>query len=152
MRGSPARYTVAQAARLSGCGTSRLESWRRIGLVTPTRPEDGPEGAPAGYTFRDLVALRMVTRLLDDGVATARIRRAVQALVDAGDDVASLSLVSEGDTVLACRDDGQVLDALRNGQLALFVSVESLARDVDAEVRTFDAERARFVDAISARG
>ena len=106
----------------------------------------------ARYSFRDLVALRMVTRLLDDGVSTARIRRALEALVHAGDDIATLTLVSDGDTVLACRDDGQVLDALRGGQLALFVSVGSLARDVDAEVSVFDRERATFVDAISARG
>ncbi|MFI5045870.1 MAG: helix-turn-helix domain-containing protein [Acidimicrobiia bacterium] len=141
----PVPYTAAQAARLAGCTVSQLEAWRRVGLVTPDPRE-------ATYAFRDLVALRMVTALLAEGVPTRRIRRAVDALLDAGDDIASLSLVSDGDAVLACRDDGQVLDALRNGQLALFVSVGRLARDVDAEVRVFAADRATFVDAISAPG
>ena len=45
----------------------------------------------------------------------------------------------------ACRDDGQILDALRAGQLALFVAVDRLAADVEAEVRAFDRERAAFV-------
>ncbi|HEX5586620.1 MAG TPA: MerR family transcriptional regulator, partial [Acidimicrobiia bacterium] len=138
--------------RLSGCGPTRLDAWRRIGLVTPTADaESSGPGAPS-YSFRDLVALRMVTALLDEGVPMARIRRAVRALLQAGDDIASLSLVSGGDTVFACRDDGQVLDALRNGQLALFVSVDQFSRDVDADVRRFAAERATFVDVISARG
>ena len=130
-------FTAAQAARLTGCTPARLEAWRRIGLVRPA--------TNGGYGFRDLVALRMVASLLEDGVAMARIRRAVGELLAAGEDVSSLSLVSEGDTVLACRDDGQVLDALRRGQLVLFVSVARLAGEVEAEVRAFDAERTAFV-------
>jgi len=58
--------------------------------------------------------------------------------------------VTAGDRVSACRDDGQILDALRRGQLALFVAVDAYATEVDAEVRTFDAERRDFVDALRA--
>jgi DNA-binding transcriptional MerR regulator len=140
-------YPAIQAARLSGCTGAQLDAWSRIGLVVP---EADPDGA-ATYSFRDLVALRMVASLIESGVAMARIRRAVRELVDAGEDIASLSLVSEGDTVLACRDDGQVLDALRHGQLALFVSVGSLADEVHADVRTFDAERRAFVAGLRSR-
>jgi DNA-binding transcriptional MerR regulator len=136
-------YTAAQAASLSGCSPAQLETWRRIGLVVPDADPAGDAGAV--YSFRDLVALRMVASLLDAGVSTARIRRAVAELLRAGEDIAALSLVSEGDTVLACRDDGQVLDALRRGQLVLFVSVDRLAHEVDAEIRAFDAERRAFV-------
>ena len=132
-------YTAIQAARLSGCTPAQLEAWRRIGLVVPAAGDSAP------YSVRDLVALRMVASLLETGVAMARIRRAVGALLQAGEDIAALLLVSEGDSVLACRDDGQILDVLRNGQLVLFVSVERMADAVEAEVRTFDAERTEFV-------
>ena len=138
-------YTAAQAARLGGCTPSRLDVWRRVGLVTP-------DPRTSTYSFRDLVALRMVAALLDEGVPTRRIRRAVEALLAAGDDLTSLVLVNGGDTVLACGDDGQVLDALRDGQLALFVPVGRLTREVDTDVRAFADERASFVDAISAPG
>ena len=137
MPGPESSFTAAQAARLTGCTPARLEAWRRIGLVGPAMND--------GYGFRDLVALRMVESLLEDGVAMGRIRRTVAALLAAGEDISSLSLVSEGETVLACRDDGQVLDALRHGQLVLFVSVGRLAGEVEAEVRAFDAERRAFV-------
>jgi DNA-binding transcriptional MerR regulator len=138
-------YTAIQAARLSGCSPAQLEAWRRIGLVVPVA------GDPAPYSFRDLVALRMVASLLDAGVAMARIRRAVGELVRAGEDIAALLLVSEGDSVLACRDNGQVLDVLRHGQLVLFVSVDRMADEVQAEVRTFDAERREFVAGLRER-
>ena len=123
---------------------AQVETWRRIGLVTP-------DARTNTYRFADLVALRMVSSLLAEGVPMARIRRAVRELLAAGEDLGTLSLTSDGDTVLACRDDGQILDVLRRGQLVLFVPVERIADDVEAEVRAFDAERRAFVAGLRAR-
>jgi len=104
------------------------------------------------YSFRDLVALRVVASLLDSGLSLARIRRALRYLVESGEDVAGLRLVTDGETVWACRDDGQILDALRHGQLALFLAVDRVAADVETEVRAFDAERRAFVDGLGVDG
>jgi DNA-binding transcriptional MerR regulator len=133
-------YTSIQAARLSGCSPAQLDAWRRIGLLVPNDAE--PTGP---YSFRDLVALRMVASLLDAGLPMSRIRRAVAELVRTGDDIAGLRLVTDGESVWACRDDGQILDALRHGQLALFVAVDRFADEVVHEVRAFDDDRRAFV-------
>lgn len=132
-------YTAAQAARLSNCTVSQLRYWSRSGLVSP-----GEAGGK--YSFRDLVALRVVRSLLDAGLTSTRVHAAVRWVRESGNDLADLRLVTDGHNVWACRDDGQILDALRAGQLALFVAVDSLAAEVDAEVRAFDAERAEFVE------
>jgi DNA-binding transcriptional MerR regulator len=134
-------YSALQAARLTGSTEAQVAYWQRIGLVTP---DDGD------YGFRDLVALRVVSSLLEAGLALGRVRQAVRYLLASGDDIAGLRLVTDGDRVWACRDDGQILDALRKGQMALFVSVDAYAEEVDAEVRTFDAERRQFVDELRA--
>jgi DNA-binding transcriptional MerR regulator len=134
-------YSALQAARLTGCTQAQLSYWERIGLVTP-RDSD--------YGFRDLVALRVVASLLEAGLALSRVRQAVRYLVAEGEDIAGLRLVTDGDRVWACRDDGQILDALRRGQMALFVAVDAYAQEVDAEVRTFDAERRQFVEGLRA--
>lgn len=139
-------YTAIQAARLSGCSTAQLDAWRRVGLVVP---DDADASGP--YSFRDLVALRMVSSLLEAGLPMPRIKRAVAELVRSGDDIAGLRLITDGDAVWACRDDGQILDALSHGQLALFVSVDRFADEVEAEVRDFDADRRAFVDGLRAR-
>ena len=68
-----------------------------------------------------------------------------------GDDITGLRLVTDGDAVWACRDDGQILDALSHGQLALFVAVDRFADEVETEVRDFDADRRAFVDELQAR-
>jgi DNA-binding transcriptional MerR regulator len=139
-------YTAIQAARLSGCSTAQVDAWRRIGLVVPDDTD------PAGpYSFRDLVALRMVGSLLEAGLPMPRIKRAVAELVRTGDDITGLRLVTDGDAVFACRDDGQILDALSHGQLALFVAVDRFADEVETEVRDFDADRRAFVEELQAR-
>ena len=135
-------FTAAQAARLTGCSLSQLSSWERIGLVVP------PPDRMHGYSFQDLVALRVVASLLDAGLGLARIRRAVHYLVESGEDAASLALVTDGDTVWACRDDGEILDALRHGQFALFLAVDRVTADLEAEIRAFDDERQEFVDGL----
>jgi DNA-binding transcriptional MerR regulator len=131
-------YSGAQAARLAGCTSSQLGHWRRTGLVEPS-DDDG------SYSFRDLVALRVVTSLLESGLPLTRIRAALVNLREAGDDIAELRLVTDGTTVWVCHDDGQILDALRSGQLALFVAVDRFAEQVESEVRAFAAEREAFV-------
>ncbi len=133
-------YSAHQAARLSGCSSAQLAYWERIGLVAPT---------DAAYSFRDLVALRVVASLLEAGLSLGRVRQAVHYLVATGEDIAGLRLVTNGEQVWACHDDGQILDALRRGQLALFVEVDAYASEVDAEVRSFDAERQQFVERLA---
>ena len=135
-------YTAAQAARLSRCTVSQLRYWSRSGLLPPT--ETGSK-----YSFRDLVALRVVRSLLDAGLSTIRVRAAVRWVRESGDELSDLRLVTDGRNVWACRDDGQILDALRAGQLALFVAVDALAAEVDTEVQAFDAERAAFVEQLT---
>jgi DNA-binding transcriptional MerR regulator len=132
-------YSVAQAARLSGCSISQLRHWARTDLVVPA-------GDDNCYEFRDLVALRVVRSLLDAGLSSSRVRTAVRGVRDAGQDLGSLRLVTDGRHVWACHDDGQILDALRAGQLALFVAVDQVAAQVQADVHAFDSERAEFVD------
>ena len=135
-----AGFTAAQASRLAGCTRAQLEYWERCGLIAPTAD------STSAYSFRDLVTLRMVRSLLDAGLPLARIRRAVAALLSVGEDIAGLRIVTDGENVWACRDDGQILDALRHGQLALFVAVDRIAAAVESDVSEFASERQSFVD------
>jgi DNA-binding transcriptional MerR regulator len=137
----PLTYTAVQAASLTGCTVSQIRHWMRSGIVAASAGGD--------FTFRDLVSLRVLRSLLDAGLPSARVRAAIVALRDVGEaDLASLRIVTDGRDVWACHDDGQILDALRHGQLALFIAVDRVSADVDAEVRSFQAERAAFVDTL----
>jgi hypothetical protein len=74
------------------------------------------------------------------------MRAAVEAVRTSGEtDLAGLKLVTDGRRVWACFDDGQILDALGHGQLALFVAVDRVAAAVDTDVAAFRSERSAFV-------
>jgi DNA-binding transcriptional MerR regulator len=134
-------FTAAQAARLTGCTLPQLSSWERSGLVAP------PPGPTHRYRFQELVALRVVGELLESGLGLDRIRRAVGYVVQGADETPR-SLVTDGETVWACRDDGEVLDALREGPVALVVAVDRIEEDIGVAVRAFDAERQAFVQGL----
>jgi DNA-binding transcriptional MerR regulator len=138
------RTGVAQAARLSGCSHAQLNAWARSGLVEPDE-----EGA---YGFRELVALRVVRSLLDAGLSLPKVKRSIRYLRESGDDIAGLRLVTDGEQVWACHDDGQILDALRHGQLALFVSIDHFVGEVEAEIAAFNAERDAFMAGLEPGG
>ena len=135
-------FTAAQAARLSGCTISQIRYWSRTGLVEPA--------SVGAYEFRDLVALRIVRSLLDAGLPTTRARAAIKSVRALDQELTNVRLVTDGRQVWICHDDGQILDALRAGQLALFVAVDQVAADVDAEVASFHAERDAFVEQLRA--
>lgn len=139
-----AGFPPVQAARLGGCTRSQLGHWRRSGVVVPSEPD-------GRYSFRDLVALRVVVSLLEAGLPMVRVRAALEVLRAAGG-LAGLRIVTDGVTVLACYDDGQILDALRRGQLALFVAVDRFAADLDADVHAFTTERDAFLAHLRAEG
>jgi DNA-binding transcriptional MerR regulator len=132
--------SAPQAARVTNCSRSQLDAWDRADLIRPAPGPDGPR-----YGFRDLIAVRVVAALLDAGLSLARVRRAVHHLTESGDELAGLRLLTDGDRVWACRDDGEILDALRGGQLVLFVDVQHFVGDVQARVLAFDTERREFL-------
>jgi DNA-binding transcriptional MerR regulator len=142
-------FAAAPAARLGGCSRSQLGHWRRNGVVVPSEPD-------GSYAFRDLVALRVVVSLLDAGLPMVRVRAALDVLrresdgIDTGDELAGLRIVTDGVSVFACYDDGQILDALRNGQLALFVPVDRFAHALRSDVAVFTAERDDFLTRLRA--
>jgi DNA-binding transcriptional MerR regulator len=143
-------FTAHQACKFTSCTSRQLRYWDKIGLVPPSvQSTGGRPGVPRLYSFRDLVALRVVKSLLDGGMSLQRVRRAWAYLNRrAGLDrhLSEVRLVTDGQSVFRiCRRDGEVLDALREGQLAFFVAIDEIASGVDADVTQFREDRDRFI-------
>ena len=68
----------------------------RTGLVEPSiRPASG-SGTQRLYSFRDILVLRIVKRLIDTGVSLPNIRIAVEHLAaEGGTDLARITLMSD---------------------------------------------------------
>lgn len=148
-------FTAHQATRFTGCTPRQLRYWDHIGLVKPSvQGTGGRPGVPRLYSFRDLVALKVVKSLLDGGMSLQRVRRAWDFLNRrAGLDqhLSEVKLVTDGRSIFKlCRKQGEVLDALREGQLAFFVAIDEIARSVESDVAQFREDRDRFVKALQA--
>lgn len=146
-------FTSHQASRLTGCTPRQLRYWDQIGLVHPSVQQTGGRpGVPRLYSFRDLVALKVVRSLLDGGMSLQRVRRAYDFLRrKAGMEghLSDVKLITDGKSIFkVARREGEILDALREGQMAFFVALDSIVQSIDAEVATFRHDRAQFVRAL----
>lgn len=143
-------FTAEQACRLSNCTHHQLRYWDRVGLVSPSvQTTGGRPGVRRLYSFRDLVALRVVRSLLDNGMSLQRVRRAWDYLRREGDmenHLSDVKLVTDGHSIFTISsDDGELMDALREGQLAFFVAIDEIAREVEDDVSHFELDRDKFL-------
>ena len=70
-------FTSKQACYLSGCTSHQLRYWDKVKLVSPSiQSSFGKPGVPKLYSFRDLVSLKVIKTLLDNGMSIQRVRRA----------------------------------------------------------------------------
>lgn len=144
-------FTAQQASKLTGCTHHQLRYWDRVGLIVPTiQGTGGRPGIRRLYSFRDLVALRVVKSLLDNGMSLQRVRRAWDYLrrnADMDQHLAEVKLVTDGTTIFrVAHDDGELLDALREGQLSFFVAIDEIARAVEEDISRFELDRGEFLE------
>jgi hypothetical protein len=90
----------------------------------------------------------VVKSLLDNGLSIQRVRRAwdyLRRTGDMDDHLADVKLVTDGQSIFAvAHDETELLDALRQGQLAFFVRIDEIAQDVEDDVTKFELDRASF--------
>src|SRR5256885_5873124 len=102
----PPRSTLFPYTTLfrSGISYRQLDYWARTGLVVPSvRPAAG-SGSQRLYSFRDIVVLKVVKRLLDAGGSLQNIRKAIDQLrARGGADLAQIPLIPDGTTGYECR-------------------------------------------------
>lgn len=145
-------FTSKQACYLSGCTPHQLRYWDKVKLVSPSiQSSNGKPGVPKFYSFRDIVSLRVVKTLLDNGMSIQRVRRAWRYLTRNGDLTKHLSevkLLSENNTIYIEEDDN-VFDALKSGQLVFFNTIDSIAKDVEDDISKFDLDKEKFINLLT---
>ena len=144
-------FTAQQASKLTRCTPHQLRYWDKVKLVCPSvQTTGGRPGKRRLYDFRDLVALRVVKSLLDNGMSVQRVRRAwdyLRRTAELDEHLADVKLVTDGQSIFrVAQDDDQLLDALRQGQLAFFVAINEIAKSVEEDVTRFELDREQFLN------
>jgi len=125
--GTTDRFTRDEVQRILELTPKQLDYWDRLRLV-PSRKEQGTRF----YDFRDLIGLRTVKQLTENGVPANRLRRALTALrngiLHAHASLTELRVHSDGRDVIVERD-GARLEPL-SGQFVMNFDTRELGEKV----------------------
>jgi len=131
--GATDRFSPEDVQRILGLTRKQLDYWDRLRLVSPQTDQD-----VRYYDFRDLIGLRTVKQLLENGVSANRLQRALAALNEKLSQIKAplceLRILSDGKDVLV--EHGAVRLEPLSGQFVLNFET----RELDESVR-FIAQR-----------
>jgi DNA-binding transcriptional MerR regulator len=136
-------YRVPIACQIAGISYRQLDYWARTNLVVPSIRGAAGSGSQRLYSFKDILVLKIVKRLLDTGISLQNIRVAVDHLRERGvRDLAKITLFSDGTTVYECTSPEEVVDLLQGGQGVFGIAVSGAMRELTGSIADFPAERA----------
>jgi DNA-binding transcriptional MerR regulator len=136
-------YRGPTACSAAGITYRQLDYWARTDLVVPSIRSAKGSGSQRLYSFKDILVLKVVKRLLDAGVSLQNIRVAVDALRARGvDDLAQVTLLSDGTSVYECTSSEEVVDLLRGGQGVFGIAVSGALRELRGSLAHLPGERA----------
>jgi DNA-binding transcriptional MerR regulator len=136
-------YRGPTACTVAGITYRQLDYWARTGLVVPSVRDASGSGTQRLYSFRDILVLKVVRRLLATGVSLQNIRAAVEHLRKHGvDDLTNVTLMSDGTTVYECTSADEVIDLLQGGQGVFGIAVGKVVREVEGSLAELPGERA----------
>lgn len=138
-----AGYRGPTACQVVGITYRQLDYWARTGLVVPSVRGASGSGSQRLYSFKDVLVLKVVKRLLDAGVSLQNIRLAVDHLRARGiRDLAGITMLSDGTTVYECSSPEEVVDLLQGGQGVFGIAIGGAMREITGTIKEFPAERA----------
>lgn len=129
-------FSGTRAADIVGITYRQLDYWARTELVRPSLADAQGSGSRRLYSFRDLLELKVIKNLLDNGFDLKKVRSVFEYLRQRPDaDIASANLVIRGASVLLC-DDDELVDVLKRGQgvLNVSLSLDGCRREITAKL------------------
>ena len=140
-------YRGPTACNAAGITYRQLDYWARTGLIEPTVRGASGSGSQRLYSFRDILILKVIKRLLDAGISLQQIRTAVVHLRERGtDDLTRVTLMSDGASVYECTSNDEVIDLLQGGQGVFGIAIGGVWREIEGTLAELPF-RARRPDA-----
>src|SRR6476661_7386798 len=135
------------ACNAAGITYRQLDYWARTGLVVPEVRGASGSGSQRLYSFRDVLLLKVIKRLLDAGISLNQIRAAIEHLRARGvQDLTEVTLMSDGVSVFECTSDDEVIDLLRGGQGVFGIALGGVWRDIEGTLSELPAEHAEAAE------
>lgn len=133
-------YRGPQVCSIVGITYRQLDYWARTNLLRPSISEARGSGTQRLYSYRDLLELKVIKRLLDAGISLQSARKALDVLRQAGGEVATANLVLNGTQSVLAKDDDQLVDLLKGGQgvLNIVLPLAGVVEELEADIRKLE--------------
>jgi DNA-binding transcriptional MerR regulator len=129
-------FSGTRAAEIVGITYRQLDYWARTELVRPSLADASGSGSRRLYSYRDLLELKVIKTLLDNGIDLKKVRDVFEYLRQRPDaEISSANLVIRGAAVLFC-DDDELIDLVKRGQgvLNVSLSLDGCRSEIDAQL------------------
>jgi DNA-binding transcriptional MerR regulator len=135
-----AGFRGPQVCAIVGITYRQLDYWARTDLLKPSISEARGSGTQRRYSYRDLLELKVIKRLLDAGISLQSARVAIRYLRDnLGEDVAAAHLVLDGTESVLAASGEEIVDLLRGGQGVLnILPLGSVKEELDASIQSLE--------------
>ena len=162
-------YSGKRAAAIVGISYRQLDYWARTDLIRPSITDAHGSGTRRRYSYRDLLELKLVKTLLDNGIKLESIREGFTYLREQlGQDVSTTRLVIVGSSAVLVRENDELIDVVNRyqGQGVLnLLALDGVKEQVDAAIVELfpadgesegeplgEAEAAKAAEAVDGRG
>ncbi len=134
-------YRGSIACDAAGISYRQLDYWARTELVLPSIQSAAGSGSQRLYSFRDILVLKIVKRLLDTGVSLQNIRKAVEHVKRSGvGDLESMTLISDGSSIYECTTPDEIIDLLAGGQGVFGIAIGKVWQEVEGTLAHLQKE------------
>ena len=129
-------FSGQKAAEIVGITYRQLDYWARTNLVRPSLADAKGSGSRRRYSYRDLLELKAIKRLLDAGIKLEVVRDVFGYLRDnLGADIAQANLVIQGTKSVLIQTDGELIDLVKQGQGVLnILPLGAVKSELDARI------------------
>lgn len=136
-------FSGTKAAQIVGITYRQLDYWARTDLVRPSLADASGSGSRRRYSYRDLLELKVIKKLLDAGVRLESVREVFDYLRNqVNTDISSAHIVIDGAHVLLCEGD-EWIDVVRKGQGVLqLLPIATVRNEIDEQIVALRPEEA----------
>lgn len=146
-------FNTKQASQVVGASIRQVIHWDKVGLVKPSIRSASGRGSGRLYSYVDLLALKTVESLREDGISLQKIQKCVRYirkhLPDMQQPLGFCKLIAVGQTIYMARDRQTLIDTIKlpgqQAHLSLIVDISGIDQELRAVIHKFVSKRVEEV-------
>jgi predicted RNase H-like HicB family nuclease len=139
-------FNTKAITSITGLTMRQIDYWDKTHFIKPSVREAAGYGSVRLYSFTDLVQMKVAKTLMDKGITLQKIRKSITYLKKNMPDIekplSELRFLTDGTTAFVItRDDKQIVDTLKKGQLVFSIALGDLIEELRGKVIDIEKER-----------